>query len=237
MSTYNGPQRPPEPKNTLSHGKLNLTAPAPSDPSKKSTLKWEFRTNNPRLVVWTNEPGDDGRDKDYGKIIAALDLPIFNMFLELLSTVTAGPRDYKDKIENKNYIFPGGKRSETPVVVSELWVGKDKDGKVWICVSKQGRPRIKFVFGDDMSFHTFMHGDGTPYSAEETSTMCARAYINMLTHLMNAMAIAHYKEPEPKPQQGGGGGYGNNNNRGNGGGGGYNRNAPPTPPDDDEIPF
>lgn len=237
---YNGPQRPPAPKNTLSHNKLHLQAQTPSDASKKSTLKWEFTGNNPRIVVWTNEPGDDGRDKDYGKIIAALDLPVFNIFLEMLSEIAAGPRDTKSKIENKNYIFPGGKRSEQPVVVSELWVGKDKDGKVWICVSKRDRPRIKFVLGDEMQYHKFIHGDGTPYSDEQVSTMCARGYVRMLTEIMNAMAIAHYKEPEPKPDNNnrGGNNYNRgNNNGGNNNGGGYSRSAPATPPDDDEIPF
>ena len=55
-------------KNALDNRKLFLTAPVPStDPEAKgkySTLQWMLVKNNPRMVVWTNDPADTGESND-----------------------------------------------------------------------------------------------------------------------------------------------------------------------------
>lgn len=211
-------QFPQRAKNAVDNKKLNLTA-FWGEPSKKASLVWSLVSNNPRIIVYTNEP-DVPSEK--AKINANLDLPVFFTFLEVLNRIIEGPNDKQEIIRNKNFIFPGGKRSEKPVVVSELHCGKDSDGVVWMGLVAKDSPKIRFPFAVS-DFHQFMHADGTPYSKAENSVVAARGYMKLLQLLMTQVAVDTYVEPPPRDQQqrGGGQGGGGNWNRGGSGGGNY----------------
>lgn len=207
----------PRKKTPLDNKKLNMSAK--NQDGKYASLQWGLFANNPRITVYTNVESD--RDTNYGKISANMDTPAFYSFLGLLAEAIAfdtenGTREYKVSIENKNFIFPGGKRSEKPVVQSELFIGKDKEGIVWMGVMAKDRPRIKFNF-QLSDFHMLKHGTGEYYSAAEASKVAAEAYWNILSKMLAHMQVSHWVEPEEKPREGGGGGYSR------GGGGGYNR--------------
>jgi uncharacterized membrane protein YgcG len=240
MSDFKRPERK---KNALDNRKLNLSAPTPGVQGKTASLIWGLYSNNPRITVYTNDPNDQGQDKGYGKISANLDAPTFFGVMGLLHKAVdpATPNEWRDKVENMNFTFFGGKRSAAPAVTSELWVGKDKDGIVWISVTAPNRPKIKFKFGNN-DFHHWIHGDGTPFTESEASLLYAKAYVAILQPLMTHLMVTEWVEPEQKQQQGnqraggGGGNYGggNNNNRGGGsygGGGGGNASQ------EDDIPF
>lgn len=220
-------------KNALDNRKITMSVPCPSAKGKYSALMWNIVNNNPRITVFTNDPADS---TDGGKISANMDIVTFYAFIELIKQMCAFDGETKVMIENKNFIFPGGKRSDQPVVVSELWVGKDKEGIVWISVTAKDRPRIKFPFGF-ADFHVFKKADGTPYTKAEMSVIAAQGYIEILQRFMAQLAVDNYVEPPKKQQTGGGGSnYSNNNNSGgNSGGGGGNKSF--SDDSDDDIPF
>lgn len=245
-----GFQPPPRKKIALDNRKLNLSAPTPGHQGKFASLIWGLHKNNPRITVYTNDPTDTGPDANYGKIVAALDGPVFFAFLHQLNQVVDGPNDVKLKVENKNFSFAGGKRSDRPVVMSELWFGKNPEGIVWLSVAAPNRPKIQFKFTLS-DFHQFIKADGTPFNAAEGSVAAAKGYIKVLEQMMAIMMADNFEEPPPKDGgQGGGGGYGNRGGGGGqgGGGGGYNRGgqggggggAPRSGGDDiagDDLPF
>jgi hypothetical protein len=188
----------PEPrvKNALDNRKLNLVAPTPGVSGKFASLVWGLYANNPRITVYTNDPSDSSESKGYGRISANLDLPIFYTFLAKLTEVINHDGEIRYKIENKNYIFPNGKRSEKPVVVSELWFGKDKDGTIWLSVTARDRPKIKFPFAPYELYHSFQNADGTPIPPSEISKLYAKAYVTILENMMTHMACENYVEPK-----------------------------------------
>lgn len=216
-------------KNALDNRKLNLSTKCPSAEGKYSSLIWGIHSNNPRITVYTNDPNDQ---KDNGRISANLDMPVFFSFLAKFNEVIEHDGEIKYKIENKNYIFPGGKRSESPVVVSELWFGKEKDGMIWISVIARDRPKIKFPFTVS-EFHKFQHADGSEFTTAELSKMVAKGYLNILTNMMTALAVDNYVEPPAKPAGGNKGGYGGGNK------GGYNGGSSSKQADDqdDDMPW
>lgn len=223
------PPIPPRKKIALDNRKLVLSAPCPTAQGKFSTLSWGLVNNNPRLVVYTNDPADATERNDNGRISANLDAPNFFAFLEMLREVLAAPGPLRLKMENKNYIFPGGKRSEKPVVVSELLVGKGDDGVVWICVAAydKERPKIKFQLLP-VEFHQLYHQTGEKFSPGEASKLYATGYIRMLEGMMVNLLCTEWVEPPPREPRGGGnnrgggrGGYGGGGGRSNGGGGSY----------------
>lgn len=212
----------PRKKNALDNRKLQMSAR--NQDGKFASLQWGIFSNNPRITVYTNVESD--KDVNYGKISANMDTPAFYAFLGLLNEAidfvkgTNGLEEFKASIENKNFIFPGGKRSEKPVVQSELFVGKDKEGVVWMGVMAKDRPRIKFDF-QLADFHQLKHGTGETFSKAEASVVAARAMWTILVEMIAHMQVTEWVEPPPPEQRNGGGGGGYN--RGGGGGGGYNR--------------
>jgi hypothetical protein len=235
----------PRKKNALDNRKLHLSAPCPTAKGKWSSLQVNVFTAektgepNPRITVYTRDPEDQGESKNYGKIQANLDPQVFFALMVKLrwicegptgaeATVPAGAED-KMKMENKNFIFPGGRKSEEPVAVSEIHMGKDAEGCVWISITAKDRPRIKFVFGPNQ-FHTLFHRTGEQFSKGEASVLWALGWIKLMEEMIPPFLISNYVDVPYDPTAGkgggGGGGYnrgGGNNyggNRGGGGGGG-----------------
>lgn len=234
-------QAAPRKKIALDNNKLNLNAPCPTAPGKTSAWTWGFVKNNPRITVYTRDPADNTEKTGYGKIVANLDTPTLYMFFNLIEQAIKEPNGWKDKIVNRNFTWFGGKRSDTPAVLNELWAGKDAEGCIWVSIvaKDKDRPIIKFIFGGT-EFHHLYHGDGTQYTAAEASVGYAKGYIDVLRQLYAQISIIEYVEPEPQqPRQGfggqqggqGGGGFGG----GQGQGGGYSR-APAAVMEND-LPF
>ena len=187
-------------KTALSNSKLSLTAPCPTAQGKLSTLKWELYQNNPRIIVRSNDPAEMNRERNFGQILAPMDAPTFYAFLELLKTAYESTVEIKSRIENWNFDYLDGKRTQEPIHISDTWVGKDRDGCVFISVisKKEDRPVIKFITAPaDDRWHKFFHYDGTPYTKAETSNMYAKAYYNMLSEVMATLIITEYVEPPP----------------------------------------
>lgn len=208
---------PPREKNVLDNPKLKLYAPNSKGQSAK--LGWELFKNNPRIVVRTNDPEDT---VEYGKITAAMDLVTFFALMQLITQAANAKGEFREKIDNKNFTWGGGQRSEKPVVVNSTIVSRDAEGVISLTVSAPRRPVIKFQF-DSSDYHNFVKSDGTPLERGEASQRVALGYVNMLEMLMAHLAVVNYVEPEQKQPGGGGGGGFQRGGQGGGGGGNFNR--------------
>jgi hypothetical protein len=212
-------------KTALDNRKLNLSTPVPDVQGKTSSMIWGMYANNPRITVFTNFPEDTGESKGYGKINANMGIMeammLFQMIKKYAQPETAV--DTKEKIENLNFTWFGGKRSDKPALISTTWVGKDKDGIVWIsvvCPASQGRPVIKFKLLNP-EFSNYVYGDGTPVPATECSRRFALAYADVLETMIKHMSVSDWvAPPPPEPRPGFGGNRGSNS-----GGGGYNNRS------------
>lgn len=216
---------PPRIKNALDNRKLALFAPCPAKPEVKSSLMWMLVANNPRMVVWTNDPNDTGKSNGFGKITANLDMPVFVTYLQMLSDIIEHDGEIRQSIDCLNYTFFTGKRSEKPELVSTIWVGKDKDGIIWTSLVAKNRPKIKFTFGNN-DFHHYMNGDGSPMAASVVSQLFAKAYVKVMYGVMEHLLVTNFVEPEKKDKPAYGGDKGRSNNS-------YNNSND----SDDDIPF
>lgn len=223
------------PKNALNHPKLRLQAPNPNVKGKYASLSWDVYSNNPRIVVSTNDPAmSDNRDKNFGRITAAMTTPGFYVFLDNLKTAIESEGPVRPKMEN--YTVPKNSPfGSPPVLANDTYVGKDQEGCVFITVvnkEQEGWPIIKFVFGPvDNRFEKHYRTDGTELTKADYSIAYAKAYLKLLEQMMAAVLVKHYVEPPPYvPKNGQAGGYGAGRGNG-GGGGGYNnqRAAAPAP--------
>ena len=225
-------------KIALDNTKLGLSAPCPTAEGKWSNLRWGLGGgSNPRITVYTGDPNDSNQSTNNGRIRAELDtVNVFSIVVLLRNALKAEP-GWKCNIKCSNFIYPGGKRSEKPVHLTDIWIGKDREGVIYISVVdalKKDRPVIKFPIVGDVRWQGFVHGDGTPYTKADASVLYTEAYAMMLQELYGNLLVTEYKAPEPRDnnqrQGGGGGGYqrqgGGNYGGGNGGNSGGGSGAP-----------
>lgn len=219
-------QGTPREKTALDNPKLKLSAPTPGVQGKFANLVWGYYNHNaPRITIYTGDPNDAGERNNNGKIQANMDVRTFASLMRLLHKAVAHDYEklgaWQDKVDNSNYIFPGGQRSKEPALISVTHVGCSAEGIRWISVTAENRPKIRFEFGTNHPFHVFRHGDGTPYTKPEFSALDCDGYVRLIEDIMLHLIRTKPSFPEPRPDQGGGGGgYGN---RGGGGGGYGNR--------------
>jgi len=220
-------------KTALDHQKLRMYGEK-IDGAKQapSFLFYLTEDGNPRIDVYTGVEGD----KDNGLIRAAMDIRTARALLELSEEVVnhAGPCRYY--ISNKNYLWPGGKRSDTPVEISKTVIGKAEDGRIYISLVAKDRPKAIFYMQSPF-FHNLTDAEGQPVPKDFESKLFTRGYFNHVGELLANVATAIYKEPAPRGQhggQGGGNNYSNNNNNNS-----YSKPAPSGGNDgfDKDIPF
>jgi hypothetical protein len=228
------PAPPAKRKNAFNNPKLRLQAPNPMLKGVYATLGFDFYQNNPRLVVDTKDPNLSGKENGYGRFSANLDTVVFTMLLECISAAIASKEPMRVKLENNNHEYVDGKRSQEITHLTDVWVGRDQEGHIFIQVlSTKGQqwPSIKFIFGpSDTRYHKFYKEDGSAWSRAELSVLAARAYVRLLTGLLPVIADTHYYEaPQNNSWGGNKGGGGGGNYRGNGGGGGGYQQRQPAP--------
>ena len=221
MSNDGGFRPPPRVKNALDNPKLKLYAP--NAKGKQASLMWQLVDNNPRAVVYTNDPEDT---KEYGKITAKMDLPTFSQLTEMLLEAAAATGEFRQKIDNMGHTFKNGQRSDKPEVLNSTIVSRDAEGVVHLTISSYGRPNIKFPFMNQQ-YHHWVGNDGSPLSRAEISSRTVRGYVKLIDAIMAHLAVKDYTPPKEKEggnRGGNGGGYNRGGNNGGGGGqrsGGY----------------
>jgi hypothetical protein len=191
------------PKHALNHTKLILQAPCPTAEGKYSQLKFDVYMNNPRIVVRTNDPTEQEASKGFGMINANMETPTFYAFLELLKKSINSDKEDKDKISIYTGEYVDRKPTGKQIHVSDIWIGRDKEGQIFISVisKKDERPVIKFIFGPpDERFVGVSHSNGTPYTKAEMSVLFAKSYVSMLGELMAGVLVNEYVEPPPREQ-------------------------------------
>ncbi len=174
----------PRYKSPLEQDKLSLYA-VPDKPGARSPkLCWAVIFNHPRLTVYTNDPQLQNKENDWGRITARLDIIVAQSVLDVLLSMIDEPADTRYKIENfNNPITENGERTQTPVHINDIHIGKDKEGVIWLSVVEKDKPKIKFnlEFSD---YHHLQCGDGTPVTRAKASIFATRAYCGLVSKFL-----------------------------------------------------
>lgn len=222
-------------KSPLELDKLALYTNPASPTDRTARLTWSLIFNNPRITVYTNKKELENKENQWGRITARLDVLVAGSIIETLRNLVNQPEGTRSVIKNINYPVNDGVRSETPVHVNDVIMGKDKEGVIWLSVVQEGFPNIKFniTFSD---YHDLFHGDGTQFTAAETSALATKAYCNILEQMLvnsyylpDQLSILNTSKEDKKNMF---------NTKGS-----YKRNAPNKPKDlpaavtEDDFPF
>lgn len=221
--------KPAKIENILQSNKIRLTAPCPTARGKMSTFSWDIWSNNPRFILNVNDPALANPDMGYGRVQGAIEPPTFYAFLQHLDTAIAATGEWKVKIAILGNA-KGGQMGDPPVGLSDLWVGKDKEGLVYVSLisKKEGFPIIKFVFNaPDSRYAKHWEQTGTELDKAAMSVLYAKSYREMLGVMMAAVLTKEYVKPPPYIPANKSGGYNRPQSQSNSG-----ANI-----SDDELPF
>lgn len=237
MADYNN--APARVYTAFDNRKLTLQGLDKNADGKFPSWVWGWRNNDAQITIWTNEEADK-QSKFKGRIEAMIPLPLVFSLINLINMAIDAEGEFKTSLNLKDFKFFGaGKRSDEPMLLSQIFVGKDARGVIWISVTAPERPRYRFGFVPRDGYADFIDKDGNPLSAGAVSKIYARGYADLLARLYATAAWMMPTEPKKKQQNGGGGGYGGNNNGGGNNGG--NRNSGGGQADynnmDDDIPY
>lgn len=226
-------------KTALDAKKLKLTADPLDGSGGKApifTIYFNPKTNEPTAAVYTNLPNDKPITGDLTARV------LFEMMVVIRMLVASTEeKTYWWELKGHPYMPGEGRSSKEPMPMAKLYIGRDKEGEIFISLlSYDGnRGKIRFVIRDD-PYAVLNLRNGT-ISKAEVSAICAQAYIEAVKEIYAAVVAENYVHPEYNPEgkgKGGGnggggggnnrGGYGNNNNSGGGRAGGD---------EDDDLPF
>lgn len=184
--------------------KFSMFTPAPGVPNRRSRLVWSSYRGNPRITVFTGVPDD----LEKGVLRAPMNPETFNSLMDKLESLIAAPNETRYILDN----FTAPKKedgttdmfSEQRIKVSETWIGKDKNGVIWISVRAENRPSIvfKFIMSD---FHKWRNGDGSEFTeAQSSAAQCLGSIYGVKAAMaVHAAILKPPYDPEAKNTKGG----------------------------------
>lgn len=193
--------------------KFGMFTDAPGVQGRRSRLVLGAYRGNPRFTVFTGIPDD----LEKGVIRAPMSPEVFLILMQMLKKIVESPPGTKEYMENYTNarVEEGQQRPNPPerIYLSTTWIGKDKEGVVWISVRTKDANRPTIVFKFTISdFHKLFKGNGEAYTEAEASCLQALAWMHGATKAMEqymGQEKPPYDPDAPRPgRNGNGGGFG-----------------------------
>ena len=192
-------------RDNISVEKNVLTLSAKNEQGKRANWTVKVSGNKVRLTVWS---GIDG-DVDNGKIALVLDPEQWYQVMSLLEYTIQNRRDdaYVNMVEIKAIGREGYKAGPKPT--GDIYIGRDKEGVIFISMVIFNRPKIKFNF-EDGYWYQYKKKDGGEWSKVDASELVAKAYLTRANHIISTLLVTDYVDKEQRERIGGNRKGGNN---------------------------
>lgn len=185
----------PEPNNNVfgDYPRLSLFTETPNQPGKRARMNFGTFNHNPRITVFSGIPSDKE------PITAPMDIPTALMFLDSFEKIVRGENGGKGSLGCYRGEFKDGKNTGNKLHMSDIFFGKDEEGKVWILLKKEGKPEIQFYFGLS-AYHT-LRISGGQLTEGDTSCFMALGHIRALRKVVLDLADKPMIKPAGQPGQ------------------------------------
>lgn len=130
-----------------------VTLWADSNTENKARLVFGFRDGNPRITVYTGITGKEG------VISFPSDIPTMVYILNLIKEVAKAEPGYKQQVQSLTTVYVDNKPTNDKKVLSTLFIGKSKEGIVYISLIMEDKPKIVFPIKPS-PYHVFKDGEG-----------------------------------------------------------------------------
>lgn len=168
--------------------KIVLWSDAPDAESKRARLIFNFRDGNPRITVYTGAVGPEG------VISYPCEVPTMVAILNLMKDVAKAEPGVKYSIDSLTTVYQDNRPTNEKRVVSTLYVGKSKEGLVYLSVITEGRPKLVFTIAASQ-YHTFRDGDKNLLPSTKVSEMLTMGIADTMLNVI-AHAVMQYSSDE-----------------------------------------
>ena len=203
MSQNDNQQWKPLPKTAMNNFDLALFAPNSEEKWARMVFAVEttgrkFDDNTFCIKVFTGVSSDESKP-----IEAKLDVVTFGVFIRnLQAAIDANVPEGEDwkapviQLEGKRWVKDGGKnKPDGTFVKAQLYVGKDKQGRVWIAVTSGKRPNIKFIFHKKQLVNFVDSATMQPLTEAQISIMVAKAMASAFNNMAYTLLVNGFVDP------------------------------------------
>ena len=170
----------PLPRNYLDFGKLGLYADKLEGGERRPQFSFKVIRGFIHAVVRTGIP----TDVKNGYMSLKIDPKNFYAFLGAFKSLLDKERDnVRMTIEDKIYDEKEQKFSDEMVPMGAIKAGRDKDGKIYISLVIEKRPKVQFYFGKEYNCSVKKDG-GNEFTEAEYSQLYAQSYFMLLKDLI-----------------------------------------------------
>lgn len=168
---------------------------------KTPELSIDMVNNNPRIVVFTNNPSEaDKTRKQFGREKKLSAQPIscrmkwkdFFKFLYLMDKAIESkePVEYTQSFKGPKFDDAGNKVQGQQVVTARMTYGQDADGCIYIKVYEKDREKCLFRFQDE--FWVPVQRNGEDLTKSEDSKIDALSFFASIKAVLGPVATAYY---------------------------------------------
>jgi len=155
--------------------------------SKRPRLVFSFRDGNPRISVYTGNSGVEGI------ISFPSDIPTMVSAMSMLKDVANGPNGNKVAIDSLTVNYVNNKPTNEKKLVSTLYIGKSKEGLVYLSVITEGKPKLVFSIKPSQ-YHTFKDSEKNVISDSVISPMMAKGIADVVLNVVSNILITYTNE-------------------------------------------
>jgi hypothetical protein len=157
------------------------------DNSKRPRMVFSFRDGNPRLTVYTGVTGPEG------VIAFPSDFPTMVTIINLIKDIANGEPGQKVSVDSATNIYENNKPTNKKKVVSTLYVGKSKEGVVYLSLISENKPKLVFPFKPS-AYHAFRDADKNEFPVAKISAKMATGVADVILNLISDVLIKYTEE-------------------------------------------
>ncbi|EKD89623.1 MAG: hypothetical protein ACD_33C00026G0003 [uncultured bacterium] len=160
---------------------------ADAEEGKRARLVFSFRDGNPRLTVYTGIPGKEG------VISFPSDIPTMVYLLTIIKDIANAEPNAKQTINSMTNVYVDNKATAEKKVLSTLYIGKSKDGIVYLSLISEDKPKIIFTIKPSI-YHVIKDKDGNAVNESVISSKMAIGIADFLLNIVSNVMLEYTKE-------------------------------------------
>lgn len=158
------------------------------DNNRKARLVFGFRDGNPRITVYTGGTGAEGM------ISFPSDAPTMVTILNYLKDIAKSEPGTKMSFDSMTTLYENNKPTKEKKVLSTLYIGKSKEGLVYLSLISENRPKLIFTITTS-PYHAFRDAEKNNIPESKVSEVMAMGIADTALNVI-AQAMIQYSNEE-----------------------------------------
>ena len=157
------------------------------DQNRRPKLVLSFRDGNPRITVYTGVQGPEG------VISFPSDYATMSAVVNLLKEVAKAPPGTKYSVDSLTTLYENNQPTNQKRLVSVLYIGKSKEGLVYLSVIAENRPKLVFTIKPS-PYHVFRDENKNELPQEKISSMLAEGIAELIMNVISNILVDYTEE-------------------------------------------